>query len=347
MRERTPLHVAARLPALVVLLLGAGLCLEVAHGRAAEEKKLLNASYDVSREFYGELNPAFEKTWQQTNGGPIVVEQSHQGSSKQARAVIDGLEADVVTLNQIGDIDALVKAGLVNPDWRDKFPNHSSAYKSVSAFVVRKGNPKQINDWGDLVRDDVKIALVNPKTGGNGRYVFLAAYGFALQKFGGDRDKANAFVKKLYENVPVLDTGGRAATTTFAQRGIADVLITFEAEAHMVKKEFPKEEFQVVLPSVSVLADFPLAIVDKIADKRGTRAAAEAYLAYIGSEPGQEIAARNFYRPNLPTVAEKYAKQFPEVTVIDVDEQFGGWTTAQQTFFNDGGVFDQIYTAGK
>jgi sulfate transport system substrate-binding protein len=313
----------------------------------AAEQKLLNASYDVSREFYKYLNPAFATAWKAKTGNDVVIEQSHNGSSKQARAVLDGLAADVVTLNQVGDIDALVKGGLVASDWRTKFPYDSSAYKSVTAFIVRKGNPKKIHNWNDLIRDDVKIALVNPKTGGNGRYTFLAAYGYALKAFGGDKAKAKAFITTLYKNVPVLDTGGRAATTTFAQRGIGDVLITFEAEVYLIRQEFGAGDFEAIVPPITVLADFPFAVIDKVVEKHGTRAVADAYLNYIVSEPGQEIAAKNFYRPNSPAVAAKYAKQFPATELIDVDAVFGGWGKAQETLFNDGGLFDQIYTLGR
>jgi sulfate transport system substrate-binding protein len=332
---------AAVLAPLVVLLLGT--CVIA----GAAEQKLLNASYDVSREFYKDLNAALIADWKAKHGAAIEIEQSHGGSSKQARAVIDGLEADVVTLNQVSDVNALVKAGLVASDWQKKFPYDASAYTSVTAFVVRKGNPKNIRDWDDLVRDDVKIALVNPKTSGNGRYSFLAAYGWALGKFGGDQEKAKAFVKKLYANVPVLDTGGRAATTTFAQRGIGDVLITFEAEVYLVRQEFGADGFEVVVPSRTILADFPFAIVDPVVAKHGTRDLAEAYLRYIVSDEGQEIAAKNYYRPNSKAVADKYAQQFAKVDLIDVQQEFGGWSKAQATFFDDGGVFDQIYTLGK
>lgn len=334
----------ARAILLVVTVLAAP-CAAVSPARAAE--KLLNASYDVSREFYKDLDAAFVADWKAKSGTTVEIQQSHGGSSKQARAVIDGLEADVVTLNQVNDVAALVKAGLVAADWQKKFPYDSSAYTSVTALIVRKGNPKKIEDWDDLVRDDVKVALVNPKTGGNGRYSFLAAYGFALKKFGGDEAKAKEFVGKLYRNVPVLDTGGRAATTTFAQRGIGDVLVTFEAEVYLVRQEFGADDYEVVVPSLTILADFPFAIVDKVVEKHGTRPLAEAYLGYIVSEAGQEIAAKNFYRPNSPAVAKKYADRFPQVALIDVQQQFGGWAKAQQTFFDDGGVFDQIYTLGK
>ena len=314
---------------------------------ATAEEKLLNASYDVSREFYKDLNASFVADWKSKTGKAIEIQQSHGGSSKQARAVLDGLEADVVTLNQVNDVTELVKAGLVSADWQKQFLYDASAYTSVTAFIVRKGNPKNIKDWDDLVRDDVKIALVNPKTGGNGRYSFLGAYGFALKKYGGDEAKAKEFVAKLYKNVPVLDTGGRAATTTFAQRGIGDVLITFEAEVYLVRQEFGADDYQVVVPPLTILADFPFAIVNKVADKHGTRPLAEAYLRYIVSEPGQEIAAKNFYRPNSPAVAKKFADRFAKVELIDVERAFGGWGKAQQTFFSDGGVFDQIYTLGR
>jgi len=325
---------------------GVALCVLLVSPAAAAEK-LLNASYDVSREFYKALNPEFAAAWKAETGNAVEIQQTHNGSSKQARAVIDGLEADVVTLNQVNDIAELVKAGLVSADWQKQFPYDASAYTSVTAFIVRKGNPKNIKDWSDLIRDDVKIALVNPKTGGNGRYTFLAAYGWALDKFGGDATKANEFVKKLYANVPVLDTGGRAATTTFAQRGIGDVLVTFEAEVFLVRQEFGAADFEVIVPSRTILADFPFAVVNKVVDKRGTRALAEAYLRYIVSEPGQKIAAKNYYRPNSPAVAAEYASQFPQVTLIDVQKEFGGWAAAQERFFKDGGVFDQIYTLGK
>ena len=329
--------------ALLVLGLLAG---TIGSAANAAELKLLNASYDVSREFYRDLNESFSAAYKAQTGDQIFIEQTHNGSSKQARAVIDGLAADVVTLNQVADIDALVNAKLVSPNWRAQFPYDSSAYRSVTAFIVRKGNPKHIKDWSDLVRDDVKVALVNPKTGGNGRYTFLAAYGYALQALG-DEAKAKAFVAKLYKNVPVLDTGGRAATTTFAQRGIGDVLVTFESEVYLIKREFGASDYEAIVPSISVLADFPFALVNPIVDKHGTRQAATAYLNYLVSDAGQEIAAKNFYRPNSAAVAAKYADQFPPTKLIDVEAQFGGWAKAQQTFFDDGGVFDQIYTLGK
>lgn len=303
--------------------------------------KLLNVSYDVSREFYREINEAFIKK----KGGTVEIEQSHAGSSKQARAVIDGLQADVVTLNQSTDIDALVKANLVSGDWRKQFPQQSSAYHSVTAFIVRKGNPKQIKDWDDLIRPEVTIALVNPKTGGNGRYTFLAAWGYALKKFSGDEQKAKEFVGKIYGNVPVLDLGGRAASTTFALRGIGDVLITFEAEVELFKRELGGNNFEQVLPSLTVLSDFPFAVVDKVVARNGTGTLAREYLRFIQSEEGQEIAANHFYRPISPTVAAKHAGRFPKVNLIDVETKFGGWKKAQETFFNDGGIFDQIYAA--
>jgi sulfate transport system substrate-binding protein len=313
---------------------------------AAAEDSILNASYDVSRELFKEINAAFVKQKEETSKEKVSVKQSHGGSSKQARAVIEGLEADVVTLNQVNDIHALVEAGKVSPKWREAFPFEASPYSSITAFIVRKGNPKNIKDWDDLIRDDVKIALVNPKTGGNGRYTFLAAYGYALKAFPGDEEKVRTFLHKLYSNVPVLDTGGRAATTTFAQRGIGDVLITFESEVKLIEQEFGKGLYEVVVPSLSIQADFPVAIVDTVVEKRGSRALATDYLTFLFSDPAQEIAAQNYLRPRSETVKSKYADQFASIDLIDVDEAFGGWTKAKP-LFDDGGFFDQIYTLNR
>lgn len=310
------------------------------------QDSLLNASYDVSRELYKSINPAFSKQYKEATGKSVEVKQSHGGSSKQARAVIEGLEADVVTFNTSSDINALVDAGKVSKEWKTKFPNNASPYSSISAFIVRKDNPKNIKDWDDLIRDDVKIALVNPKTGGNGRYTFLAAYGYALKKFDGDQEKAKQFLNKLYQNVPVLDTGGRAATTTFAQRGIGDVLITFEAEVKLIQEEFGADKVEIVVPSVSVQADFPVATVDTVTQKRGTAEVAKAYLDYLFTDPAQEIIANLYYRPQSPEVAKKYADQFGETSLVDVKEVFGGSEKTKE-FFVDGGLFDQIYTLHK
>lgn len=310
------------------------------------QDSLLNASYDVSRELYKAINPAFSKQYKEQHGKDVEVKQSHGGSSKQARAVIEGLEADVVTFNTSSDINALVEAGKVSPEWKSKFPHNASPYTSISAFIVRKGNPKNIKDWDDLIRDDVKIALVNPKTGGNGRYTFLAAYGYALKKFGGDQEKAKQFLHKLYQNVPVLDTGGRAATTTFAQRGIGDVLITFEAEVKLIQEEFGTDKVEIVVPSVSVQAEFPVATVDPVTAKRGTAELAKAYLDYLFTEPAQEIIASLYYRPQSPEVAKKYADQFGQTELVNVKEVFGGSEKTKE-FFVDGGLFDEIYTLNK
>lgn len=313
---------------------------------ALAQQDILNVSYDVSRELFKTINESFVQSYESDNSKKIEVKQSHGGSSKQARAVIEGLEADVVTLNQSSDIAALVEANKVSKDWKSAFPHDASPFSSITAFIVKKGNPKNIKDWDDLVRDDVKVALVNPKTGGNGRYTFLAAYGWALKKFDGDNAKAKEFLHKLYQNVPVLDTGGRAATTTFAQRGIGDVLVTFESETKLIQQEFGENDFEVVVPSVTVQADFPVAVVDPVVDKRGTRELAKAYLDYLYTEPAQEIIAQLYYRPRLDNIAEKYKDQFGTTNLVDVDETFGGWGSTR-AYFQDGGLFDEIYTLGR
>jgi sulfate/thiosulfate transport system substrate-binding protein len=306
--------------------------------------QLLNVSYDPTREFYQEFNGAFAKAYQAKIGKEITVLQSHGGSGKQARSVIDGLEADVVTLALAADIDALHSHGdLVPADWQKRLPNHSSPYTSTINFLVRKGNPKAIKDWDDLIKPGVQVITPNPKTSGGARWNFLATWGYALKKFAGDESKVRDFVARLYRNVPVLDSGARGSTTTFVQRGLGDVLIAWENEAYLSLKEFGPDKFEVITPSTSILAEPPVSIVDKVVDKKGTREVATAYLEYLYSAEGQEIAAKNFYRPRLASVAEKYVQQFPKLTLFTIDEVFGGWQKAQPKFFDDGGVFDQIF----
>lgn len=323
---------------LAVLSLGLAL-----HAQA--DTTLLNVSYDVMRDFYKDYNPAFKKYYDAKAKDSITIQQSHGGSSKQALSVINGLEADVVTMNQSTDIDAIAdKAKLLPADWAKRLPDNSSPFSSLQVLIVRKGNPKGIKDWNDLVKPGVQVIVPNPKTSGNGRYTYLAAWGYALKQPGGNEQKAQEFVTGVFRNVPVLDAGGRAATTTFMQRKIGDVLVTFENEAEMIAREFGRGEFEVVYPGISIDADLPVAWVDKVVDKKGTRKAAEEYLKYLWSPEGQEIAAQNYLRPRDKTVAAKYAKQFPAVKLFTVDE-LGGWQAVQKRHFNDGGVYDQIAAA--
>jgi sulfate/thiosulfate-binding protein len=311
-----------------------------------KEAKLLNVSYDVARDFYREVNPAFAKAWKAQTGQEVVINQSHAGSSVQIRAVLDGLEADVVTMNQEIDINTLAAAGLVAKDWRTRLPDNAAPYSSTMLFLVRKGNPKGIHDWGDLIKPGVQVIIPNPKITGNGRYSYLAAWAWALKNSGNhDEKSARDFVTKLFKNVPVLDSGGRAATTTFAQRGIGDVLLTFESETTLIKNDpsLGGDKLEPVVPSLSIVAEAPVAVVDKIVDKHGTRALAEAYLKFLFTDEAQEIAAAKYYRPSSPAVAAKYASRFPKLDLITVDDVFGGWEKAQKTHFADGGVFDQIY----
>lgn len=304
---------------------------------------LLNVSYDVTREFYKDYDEAFQTYWKAKTGETVTVNQSHGGSSKQARAVADGLEADVVTMNQANDIELLADRHLIPADWQKRLPNDSAPTTSTTVFLVRKGNPKAIKDWDDLVKPGVAVIVPNPKTSGNGRYSYLAAWG-AVIKRGGDEAKARDFVTRLFKNVPVLDTGGRGATTTFAQRGIGDVLLTFENEVGLIEQELGADRFEVVYPTVSILAENPVSVVDQVVDKHGTRAVAQAYLEYLYSEEGQEIAARHHLRPRLQSVAARHAGEFPKLDLFTIDQVFGGWKQAQKVHFDDGGIFDQIYT---
>lgn len=320
-------------------LLAAGLAL----AGAAQATTLLNVSYDVMRDFYKEYNPAFQKHWQAEGNQPLQIQMSHGGSSKQARAVIDGLQADVITMNMATDINALHDQGNLLPEnWAERLPDHSAPFTSATVFIVRKGNPKQLKDWPDLLKDGVQVVVPNPKTSGNGRYTYLSAWSYVL-KHGGDEKAARDFVGKLFHQAPVLDTGGRAATTTFMQNQIGDVLVTFENEAEMIAREFGRGEFEVVYPSVSAQAEPPVAVVDKVVDKKGTRKEAEAYLKYLWSDEGQRIAAGNYLRPRNPQILAEFADRFPKIELVDVVQAFGPWPQIQKTHFNDGGLFDQIY----
>ena len=307
------------------------------------ESSLLNVSYDVSRDFYKDYNPIFQKHWKASSGEAVELKQSHAGSSKQVRAVADGLEADVVTMNQASDVDFLAEKGLVASDYGKKFPNGASPYTSTMVFIVRKGNPKALLDWSDLVKPGMQVILPHPKNTGNGRYSYLAAWGYALKQPGGSEKTALEFVGKLLKNAPLFASGGRDATTTFMQRKIGDVLVSFESEAELIAKEFGKGEFDVVYPSLSILTEFPVAIVDKVVDKRGTRKLAQAYLDFLWSKEGQENAAQNYLRPRDGETLKKHAAQFPAIKTFTVDEVFGGWAKASPTHFKDGGTFDQIY----
>ena len=310
----------------------------------ASEVKLLNVSYDVTREFYQDYNAAFAAYWKNKTGDTVIISQSHGGSSKQAQSVINGLEADVVTMNQPLDIDALHTEGrLIPADWASRLPNHSVPYTSTIVFVVRPGNPRNIKNWDDLVRPGVSAVIPNPKTSGNGRYSYLAGWGYALKKSAGDEKEAKAFVAKLFANVPVLDTGGRGATITFAGRGIGDVLLTFENEAALIQKEFPDEHLEVVLPPVSILAENPVTWVDRNVARHHTEAVARAYLEYLYSDAGQELAAQHFFRPKNETILARYATRYQPLKLFTVEDVAGGWAQAQKTHFADGGIFDQIY----
>jgi len=320
---------------LLTLLLGAA-------ASFAATVKLLNVSYDPTRELYQEVNAAFAKHWKAKTGQDLEVQQSHGGSGKQARSVVDGLEADVATLALAYDIDAIANAGLVPKNWQTRLPHNSSPYTSTIVFLVRKGNPKKIKDWDDLVKPGVQVITPNPKTSGGARWNYLAAWGFALRKYGNNPAKAKEFVQRLYKNVPILDTGARGSTVTFVERGIGDVLLAWENEALLAVREIGKGKVQLVAPPLSILAEPPVTVVDKYANKHKTAAVAKAYLEFLYTPEGQEIAARNYYRPRNQAVAAKYAQQFPQVQLFTIDQVFGGWTKAQKEHFADGGTFDQI-----
>jgi sulfate/thiosulfate-binding protein len=331
---------------IAAVVLAAIAMLGAAAARAAQIT-LLNVSYDPTRELYAAVNAQFAKDWKAKTGDDVTINQSHGGSGKQARAVIDGLEADVVTLGLAGDIDAISeKAGLLPSNWQSRLPNNSCPYTSTIVLLVRKGNPKKIKDWDDLAKPGISVVTPNPKTSGGARWNFLAAWGYALKHNGGDEAKAAAFVGALYKNVPVLDSGARGSTTTFVEREIGDVLIAWENEARIAIKQFGAGKFEIVYPSVSVLAEPPVAWVDRVDSRHGTEAISKAYLEFLYTPIGQEIVAQNFFRPRDKTVAAKYAAQFPSVTMLTIDADFGGWKTAQPKFFGDGGVFDKIYQPG-
>ena len=329
------------LPVLVTLALAG-----ITPAPAQKPVTLLNVSYDPTRELYQAVNAAFVRYWKEKTGQDVTIRQSHAGSGSQARAVIDGLGADVVTLALAGDIDQIsARSGLIPADWQSRLPHNSTPYTSTIVFLVRKGNPKHIRDWDDLVRPGISVVTSNPKTSGGARWNYLAAWGYALRRPGGDGARARAFVTSLYGNVPVLDGGARGATTTFVERGIGDVLIAWESEALLAVRELGSDRVEVVTPSVTILAEPPVALVEKVAKKHGTLAVAQAYLDYLYTDAGQEIAARNYYRPRLEAVAARFAGQFPNVALFTLTGTFGSWSKAQATHFADGGVFDQIYQA--
>ncbi|MGL5353314.1 MAG: sulfate ABC transporter substrate-binding protein [Clostridium sp.] len=334
----------------IILIAGGAVSCSNKESVGSDSKKkveILNVSYDPTRELYVSYNESFIKYWKDKTGQDVTINQSHGGSGSQGRAVIDGLEADVVTLALGYDIDAISKSGLINEDWQNRLKDNSAPYTSTIVFLVRKGNPKNIKDWNDLTKEGVSVITPNPKTSGGARWNYLAALGYALDKNNGNDDAAKDFVTKLYKNVEVLDSGARGATTTFVERGIGDVLIAWENEAYLSVNELGSDKFEIVTPSLSILAEPPVSVVDKVVDNRGTREVSEGYLEYLYSKEGQEIAAKNYYRPRDKEVAEKYKDNFKDIKLITVDEVFGGWQNAQKTHFADGGVFDQIYVPKK
>ncbi|WP_295551733.1 sulfate ABC transporter substrate-binding protein [uncultured Pseudacidovorax sp.] len=328
----------------IKLSLAAGAVAALSLPAWAQTVTLLNVSYDPTRELYVDYNKAFAKYWKGKTGQDVVVKQSHGGSGKQARSIIDGIDADVATLALGGDIDALVEhGGLVKADWQKRLPHNSAPYNSTIVFLVKKGNPKGLKDWDDLVKPGVQVITPNPKTSGGARWNYLAAWEYAKRKYGSDA-KAKEYIGNLFRNVPVLDTGARGATITFVQRGVGDVLLAWENEAFLAVKEFGPDKFDIVVPSISILAEPSVAVVDKVVDRKGTRAVAEEYLKYLYSDEGQDIAGRNYYRPTGDKAKAKYAGQFPKLALFTIDEAFGGWAKADKAHFADGGSFDQIYT---
>jgi sulfate/thiosulfate-binding protein len=343
----TTMRIRLALPGSIALALAVGTTAAAAQG-APKPVTLLNVSYDPTREFYEEFNQQFRAYWKGRTNQEVTIRQSHGGSGKQARSVIDGLEADVVTLAVAHDVDQIAEKGRwLKPDWQSRLPHNSAPYTSTIVLLVRKGNPKGIKDWGDLVKPGVSVITPNPKTSGGARWNYLAAWAWALREPGGNDATARAFVGKLYKNVPVLDAGARGSTTTFVERGIGDVLLAWENEALLAIKELGPGKFEIIAPSISILAEPPVATVDRVARKHGTQPVAEAYLKYLYSEVGQEIAAKHFYRPRLETVAAKYEKQFPGIDLVTVDGVFGGWKKAHAVHFADGALFDQIYQPGR
>lgn len=334
----------------IILIAGGAVSCTNKQSASGETKKpveILNVSYDPTRELYVSYNESFTKYWKDKTGQDVTVNQSHGGSGSQGRAVIDGLEADVVTLALGYDVDAISKSGLINEGWQSRLKDNSAPYTSTIVFLVRKGNPKNIKDWSDLTKDDISVITPNPKTSGGARWNYLAAWGYALDKNNGNEDAAKEFVTKLYKNVEVLDSGARGATTTFVERGIGDVLIAWENEAYLSVNELGTDKFEIVTPSLSILAEPPVSVVDKVVDNHGTREVSEAYLEHLYSKEGQEIAAKNYYRPRDKEIAEKYKNNFKDIKLITVDGVFGGWQKAQKTHFADGGIFDQIYVPKK
>jgi sulfate transport system substrate-binding protein len=314
---------------------------------AASAQTLLNVSYDPTRELYADVNKAFGAKWEKETGKKITFQQSHGGSGGQARAVIDGLEADVVTLALAYDIDAIAERGLLPANWQTRLAQNSAPYTSTIVFLVRKNNPKKVKDWDDLIRPDVKVITPNPKTSGGARWNYLAAWAYGLKKFNGDEKQTTDFVAGIFRNVPVLDSGARGATITFVQRRLGDVLLSWENEAYLALNELGKDQFEIVYPSLSILAEPTVALVDKVVDKKGTRELAEAYLQFLYSDEGQDIAGKHYYRPREPKAQAKYRKLFPALTLVNIDDAFGGWQKAQKTHFANGGIFDQIYKPGK
>ncbi|MHB0774464.1 thiosulfate ABC transporter substrate-binding protein CysP [Halomonas sp. WWR20] len=323
-------------------VIGTGLIAGVAAPASAAERELLNSSYDIARELFATINPHFVEWWQAEHGDEVTVKQSHGGSSTQARAIMQGLKADVVTYNQVTDVNVLAEAGLVAEDWQQQLPNNASPYYSTTAFLVREGNPKGVESWDDLVKEGVEIVFPNPKTSGNGRYTYLAAWAYADQAFDGDEDKIHEFMSKFLRNVKVFDTGGRGATTTFVERGIGDVLISFESEVNNISKEYGEDGYDVVVPPISILAEFPVAVVEEYAERNGNTDLAHGYLDYLYTEEAQRLLAGFNYRVNSDTVSEEFAEQFPETELLRVEDVFGGWPQAMETHFASGGELDQL-----